>query len=208
MKKKILFFAIISAAVFLNFNSAIASTNSGAQELRNQINQRIAEIRSRIAARGLTKNIVKNPSASPVAPTAMPSDESLLSGSKVIQQTNLERQKAGLAPLIENEKLNKAALAKAQDMLSKQYFAHVSPDGVGLVELLNSVGYIYQTAGENLAYGNFNNENKIVDGWMASPGHRANILNSKYTQIGVAVIKGIYQGKRVWMAVQEFGTPR
>jgi hypothetical protein len=61
--------------------------------------------------------------------------------------------------------------------------------------------------GENLILGNFENEAELVQDWMNSPGHRANILNAGYTEIGVSVIKGEYKGESVWIAVQEFGLP-
>lgn len=124
-----------------------------------------------------------------------------------ITETNNQRVENGLAPLKENAKLDAAAKAKAQDMFEKQYFEHISPTGIGPADLAKSVGYDYLIIGENLALGNFENDKKLVEAWMASPGHRANILNVKYTEIGVAVEKGTYEGHSVWMAVQEFGRP-
>jgi len=131
----------------------------------------------------------------------------VLSKSKVISETNFQRQQNGMSALIENEKLDKAALAKANDMFNNQYFEHVSPSGVGPGKLAQSYGYDYIVAGENLILGNFSGEKEVVDGWMASPGHRANILNERYTEIGVAMIKGTYKGEIVWIGVQEFGLP-
>jgi uncharacterized protein YkwD len=125
----------------------------------------------------------------------------------IIVWTNTERIIANLSQLQENEKLNQAALAKAQDIIKNQYFAHDSPSGAGPAELAKQVGYDYLEIGENLAMGNFENDKAVVDAWMNSLGHRANILNSKYKEIGVAVLKGLYQWKEVWVAVQEFGRP-
>ncbi|MEK7149532.1 MAG: CAP domain-containing protein [Patescibacteria group bacterium] len=126
----------------------------------------------------------------------------------IIIWTNTERAMAVLPTLKENENLNKAALAKARDMFKNQYFEHISPvDGVGPAELAKQAGYDYLEVGENLILGNFENDKAVVEGWMNSSGHRANILNSKYKEIGVAALKGIYQGKEVWIAVQEFGRP-
>lgn len=124
-----------------------------------------------------------------------------------IAETNNQRVENNLAPLKENVKLDAAAKAKAQDMFARQYFEHISPVGRGPADLAKSAGYDYLIIGENLALGNFEDDKKLVEAWMASPGHRANILNSKYTEIGVAVEKGIYEGRLVWMAVQEFGRP-
>lgn len=124
-----------------------------------------------------------------------------------IVETNNQRVENNLPILRENIKLNEAAKAKARDMFARQYFEHVSPIGRGPADLAKSADYDYLIIGENLALGNFENDKKLVEAWMNSPGHRANILNNKYTEIGVAVEKGIYEGRSVWMAVQEFGRP-
>ncbi len=127
---------------------------------------------------------------------------------KIIAQTNVQRYNNGmLPPLFENEELNATALAKAQDMFAKQYFEHISPSGIGPGELAKSHGYEYIVEGENLILGNFKDEQEVVQLWMDSPGHRANILNDRFTEIGVAVIKGTYDGQTVWIGVQEFGLP-
>ena len=92
-------------------------------------------------------------------------------------------------------------------MFAKQYFAHVSPTGIGPGDLAKQVSYAYVIVGENLALGDFGSDEKLVDAWMNSPGHRANILNRYYQEIGVAVGKGIYEGRETWLAVQSFGMP-
>lgn len=128
--------------------------------------------------------------------------------SKIIEETNLQRQENGNLPaLIENAKLDQAASAKAADMFKNQYFEHVSPSGVDPGKLVQNYGYDYIVEGENLILGNFSSEKEAVADWMASPGHRANILNNRYTEIGVAVVKGTYKGDTVWIGVQEFGLP-
>lgn len=127
----------------------------------------------------------------------------------VIEITNKYRKENGnLKSLTENSKLDFSAEKKLQDMFVKGYFEHTSPTGVGVSDLGAQVGYDYLIIGENLALGNFKDNQALVDAWMASPGHRANILNEKYTEIGVAVGKGVYQGKNVWMAVQHFALPK
>ncbi len=137
-----------------------------------------------------------------------PTSQVVLLKSKIIQETNLQRQENGnLPPLKENYLLNDAAAAKANDMFVKQYFEHISPSGIGPGQLVKDYGYDYITAGENLILGNFSSEKEAVDDWMASPGHRANILNGRFTEIGVAVVKGTYEGGTVWIGVQEFGLP-
>lgn len=132
----------------------------------------------------------------------------VLTRAKIIAQTNIQRYDNGLLlPLVENAKLNASALAKANDMFKNQYFEHVSPSGVGPGELVKAYGYDYIVTGENLILGNFKDEKEVVQLWMDSPGHRANILNSRFTEIGVAIIKGTYKGQTVWIGVQEFGLP-
>ncbi|MFH0923944.1 MAG: CAP domain-containing protein [Candidatus Falkowbacteria bacterium] len=145
--------------------------------------------------------------APPPLKTSVESPVSLLTLKGAIAETNIQRKENGLLVLKENAKLNEAARAKAEDMFKNQYFEHISPFGVGASDLAKSADYDFLMIGENLALGNFEDDKKLVEAWMASPGHRANILNSKYTEIGVAVEKGIYEGRSVWMAVQEFGRP-
>lgn len=125
----------------------------------------------------------------------------------IISETNKQRQANGLKILSENKALDNAALAKAQDMFDKQYFEHVSPSGVGPDGLAKKYGYDYIVIGENLILGVFSGDKEAVDDWMASPGHRENILNARYTEIGVGVLKGAFEGRTVWIGVQEFGLP-
>ncbi len=125
----------------------------------------------------------------------------------VITKTNLERTAIGLKQLSENKELDDSASKKVDDMFAKQYFEHISPTGVGVADLAKEEGYDYILIGENLALGNFKNDVDVVAAWMASPGHKANILNTRYTEIGVSVKKGVYQGDEVWIAVQHFGMP-
>ncbi|HAS84853.1 MAG TPA: hypothetical protein DCS23_02120 [Candidatus Yonathbacteria bacterium] len=126
----------------------------------------------------------------------------------IIERTNIERAQNGALPaLTENTLLNRDAQMKVDDMFAKQYFEHVSPTGVGPSDLAQAVGYAYVTVGENLALGDFAGDAGVVTAWMNSPGHRANILNTHYREIGVAVGKGMYDGHMTWLAVQSFGLP-
>jgi len=131
----------------------------------------------------------------------------VLSEKGIIEWTNKQREKYGLAPLKENPLLDETALAKVEDMFENQYFAHESPSGEGVSNLAKKFGYDFLLIGENLAMGNFSSDEDLVLAWMESPGHRENILNEKYQEIGVAVKKGIFEGKEVWIAVQHFGLP-
>jgi uncharacterized protein YkwD len=132
-----------------------------------------------------------------------------LSKDDVIVLTNKYRKDNGnLKPLVENQKLDLSAEKKLQDMFANQYFEHQSPGGKGVGDLGDEVGYKYILIGENLAMGNFKDDASLMGAWEASEGHRANILNIHYTDIGVAVGKGKFEGKDIWMAVQHFGEPR
>ena len=93
------------------------------------------------------------------------------------------------------------------EMIEKQYFAHVSPSGIDVAKMSEFYGYLYLNIGENLALGDFVSSREVVTGWMNSPGHRANIMNTSYKEIGVAALVGTYEGHTVWFAVQEFGRP-
>jgi len=133
--------------------------------------------------------------------------ESFLTKAGVIEWTNEQRTTNNLPPLVQNPKLDAVAQTKAQDMLRLQYFGHVSPSGAGAADLAKNAGYQFLAIGENLAMGDFKDDQALVLAWMNSPGHRANILNSRYTEIGVAVLRGSFENQTTWLAVQEFGLP-
>ncbi len=125
---------------------------------------------------------------------------------EIIKWTNYYRNQNGVTSLFENTKLDGAAEAKTKDMFLLQYFEHTSPTGKTASDLVTASGYSYKYVGENLALGDFQNEKDLVDAWMASEGHRKNILNPDYKEIGVAAILDNYQGRETWISVQEFGT--
>ena len=133
------------------------------------------------------------------------SDQAFLTKAGVIEWTNIQRERNGLAPLKENTILNEMAMEKVNDMFKNQYFEHTSPSGVEVDDLAKDLNYEFLAIGENLALGNFQNDDVLVDAWMKSPGHRENILNKSYQEIGVAVAKGVFEGKTTWLAVQHFG---
>jgi uncharacterized protein YkwD len=144
----------------------------------------------------------------PIPPTpSVPASSTQLSATEVIKLVNQARAKQGLGPLVENSKLDASTKMKAEDMLKNQYFSHNTPSGDPSY-WTNTVGYNYASFGENLAYGNFKSCEDLMNGWLNSAGHKANIMSSSYTEIGVSVIKGNYNGREVWMAVQHFGKPR
>ncbi len=135
-------------------------------------------------------------------------DEAAINDTDIIEFTNKERVAEGLPPLSVNTKLGSSAEIKTDDMIARQYFEHEAPTGEGVSDLGKEVGYEYVIMGENLAMGTFEDSEDIVIAWMNSPGHRDNILNKKYQEIGVSVKRGSYEGKEVWFAVQHFGTSR
>jgi len=107
---------------------------------------------------------------------------------EVVKLTNAERTKAGLAPFKTDDKLMAAAREKSQDMQSKNYFSHTSPTFGSPFDRMKALGITYKSAGENIAQGQ-RTPQEVVQGWMNSPGHRANILNEKFTHIGVGYVK-------------------
>lgn len=130
-----------------------------------------------------------------------------LSAEKIREVTNRERATNELRHLALDAELDAAASEKLADMIEKNYFAHVSPVGTGVDGWVEGAGYRYILIGENLAMGNFTDEEDLVSAWMASPGHRANILNPKFTEIGIAAKKGTVEGATTLIAVQIFGMP-
>lgn len=106
---------------------------------------------------------------------------------QVIDLVNEIRVQYGLSKLTANWELSRVARYKSQDMHDKKYFSHTSPTYGSPFDMIKSFGISYRTAGENIAQG-YRTPQTVVDGWMNSSGHRANILNSSYTQIGVGYV--------------------
>ena len=124
--------------------------------------------------------------------------------SDVLAQTNQQRVAAGLPAFTLDSQLNSAAYAKANDMFAKNYWAHVAPDGTTPWYFITSAGYSYQSAGENLAK-DFNTSSGVVSGWMGSATHKANILSSTYTDVGIAVVDGTLLGSQTTLVVAMYG---
>ena len=106
---------------------------------------------------------------------------------EVVRLVNEERAKNGLKPLQENWELSRIARYKSQDMVDNRYFSHTSPTYGTPFQMIRAFGLTYRTAGENIAYGQ-RTPQAVVNAWMNSSGHRANILNPSYTQIGVGYV--------------------
>ncbi|WP_391122124.1 CAP domain-containing protein [Psychrobacillus sp. L3] len=105
---------------------------------------------------------------------------------EVVDLTNKERAKEGLKALQIDVKLSQSAQAKSQDMKNKNYFDHTSPTFGSPFDQMKSLGITYKSAGENIAMGQ-RSAAEVVDAWMKSPGHRANIMNPSFTHIGVGL---------------------
>ena len=129
---------------------------------------------------------VQEPAKAPAQEPAAATVSSAVSAyeQKVVELTNQERAKNGLKPLALDTELSKVAREKSRDMQSKGYFSHTSPTYGSPFDMMKKFGISYRSAGENIAMGQRTPE-EVVKAWMNSSGHRANILNSSYTHIGV-----------------------
>lgn len=123
---------------------------------------------------------------------------------RLLDATNQKRVSQRLEPLNLDPELNQAAVQKARDMFSKNYWAHNSPDGLTPWVFVKGAGYNYLYAGENLAK-NFADSDGVVNAWMDSPSHRANLLKPEYRDIGFAVVNGRLNGEETTLVVQMFG---
>lgn len=132
---------------------------------------------------------------------------SLVLSGVLVDFANNDRAEKNFGHLAVSSVLQKAAQLKANDMAEKSYFAHTSPEGKTPWYWFRQAGYDFTYAGENLAI-NFNESVDVNQAWMNSPGHRANILNDNFTEIGIATAEGVYQGKPTTFVVQLFGTPK
>ena len=117
------------------------------------------------------------------------SDTVLTYENEVIRLVNEIRVENGLKPLTANWELSRIARYKSEDMSNNRYFSHTSPTYGTPFQMIKAFGLSYRSAGENIAYG-YGTPAAVVNGWMNSSGHRANILNASYTQIGVGYCAG------------------
>lgn len=128
-----------------------------------------------------------------------------ISNTTIVALTNIQRSTSGLEPLAWNGSLAQSAALKAQDMCTKDYWSHDSPDGLTPWTFMDRAGYAYISAGENLAK-NFSSDEAVVTGWMNSPGHRANILKAGFTETGVASVNCTLQGQSTTLVVAHYGS--
>ena len=132
--------------------------------------------------------------------------EGNLTSETVVTVLNQDREHYGLSPLSTNAKLELAAQAKARHILSNDYFAHISPNGVQPWDFLKAAGIRYEFAGENLAI-NYTNPYDLEEDFLDSDSHRENLLSPIFSDIGVAVVSGTFQGKPAIITVQMFAKP-
>ena len=125
---------------------------------------------------------------------------------EMLARVNAARKKAGAQPLRSNSKLDLAAQRHAEDMLARNYFAHASPEKKTVRERATAAGYDWDRIGENIAEGQFSVD-EVMDTWMNSPGHRKNILDPNFKELGVGLALGQTGrgGHRIVWA-QAFGT--
>jgi uncharacterized protein YkwD len=128
---------------------------------------------------------------------------------QVLRLTNLERRRVGLNPLRLHPKLGRAAQAHSRDMGVNDFFSHTGSNGSSLGDRVRQVGYRYSYAAENIAAGSPNPQ-QVVNLWMNSPGHRANILAPRLKHIGIGYYymsndAGNEQWGHYW--TQKFGIP-
>ncbi|GHI02036.1 hypothetical protein AQI88_17825 [Streptomyces cellostaticus] len=145
------------------------------------------------------------PTSTPSAPAAPSTPKATATASgvvaRIVQLVNAERSKAGCFPVTLDATLTKVAQAHSQDMAAHQNMSHTGSDGSDPGARITRAGYAWSTYGENVAYG-YTTPEQVMAGWMSSPGHRANILNCSFKEIGV----GLAQPGSYW--TQDFATAR
>jgi uncharacterized protein YkwD len=120
----------------------------------------------------------------------------------VLQLVNQQRSANGCGPVKLNTQLQTAAQRQSDDMAARNFFSHTNPDGAGPQQRIEAAGYKWSTWGENIARGQAT-PSSVMDSWMNSPGHRANILNCAFTELGV----GVHTGPDGPWWTQDFGAP-
>ena len=190
MKKKIIIMTLAACIAAGSTQTAMASTADSYKTMWQQFIQKIEQyIGSYVPGQKpgyeKDKDEVSKPSSSMAA--------------EVVRLTNIQRSNAGLAALKESSSLSRLAQMKAEDMAVNGYFSHNSPTYGSAFDMLKSAGISYKTAGENIAKGQKSAQN-VMNGWMGSSGHRANILNSSYKEIGVGYAMDT-EGNTYWVQI-------
>ena len=159
-------------------------TTTGLEQPRNN-NVQIQESQQPTQQQPRQENVTKTPQATTPTPTTKQATGNISEYARqVVDLTNVERRKNGLAALQIDTQLSQVALTKSQDMQKNGYFSHTSPTYGSPFDMMRDFGVSYRTAGENIAQGQ-RTPQEVVNAWMNSAGHRQNILNGNFTHIGV-----------------------
>lgn len=191
MKKRLLVFVFSIVTVFMLFCVSVSASGKTHTVVRGDTLWKIA-VRYEVGLSEIksANTHIKNydliyPGQVINIPTT---DSSVLSYEKeVVRLVNVERTKAGLGELTYDWELSRVARIKSQDMKDNKYFSHTSPTYGSPFQMMKSFGISYRSAGENIARGQATPQ-AVVNAWMNSSGHRANILNSSFTHIGVGYV--------------------
>jgi uncharacterized YkwD family protein len=170
-------------------NSSKSSYSQPSQKSGSQSSSKPSSSKS---SSGSTVSQTPSKPASSIASTSSYSEFQ----NEVVRLVNVERAKNSLPALTADSLLMKTATVKSQDMANNNYFDHTSPTYGSPFDLMKKFGVTYRAAGENIAMGQ-TTPAQVMNGWMNSSGHRANILNSAYTKIGVGIAKNA-SGRYYW----------
>jgi Cysteine-rich secretory protein family/IPT/TIG domain len=122
---------------------------------------------------------------------------------EVLARVNQFRQANGRAPVARNSALDVSAQLHSEDMAHRNVMSHYGANGSNPAQRIHAAGYVWQTWGENVAYG-YTTPAAVMNGWINSPGHRANLLNGSFHEIGIGVAQSPTTGRLYW--TQDFGT--
>jgi uncharacterized protein YkwD len=169
-------FIALVAVVAMTFTPSVNAENRSRE--RTDLERLAAELEEKFGPGSVSVERRQSTAAAPASSAA----------EVIVAAMNRERASRGLRPLRLNDRLSLAANDRIGDMFSKHYFAHVSPDGLQPFVWAQQRGYRYRLIGENLAVGY--RGTAVVDGWMRSPGHRDNILQRGFDEVGIAIADG------------------
>jgi uncharacterized protein YkwD len=161
--------------------------------------------------RGNTRYQLRLSVADMPPPSGLPRQSNLTTVTdRVLALTNFHRQQAGLTPLRNNPILTAVAQSHTENMIVRDFYSHQAPDGSRSADRIRRAGYNFSLAAENIAVG-YSSPESVMQGWMDSPGHRANIMNPNLQEIGVGFYfiandPGAVNYRYYW--TQNFATPR
>ena len=183
MKKKLLTLLLSGVLVFGTVGGASAAEKNGCS-LNPALSGNLQNLLQQYLSKYFEQSAPEKPEGTVKPESPEKPDNSGTKASQVVNLVNQQRQKYGLSGLKSDSELTRLAQLKAEDMAAKGYFSHTSPTYGSAFDMLKKAGYSYRTAGENIAMGQKTAET-VMNGWMNSSGHRANILGTGYTKIGV-----------------------